>query len=163
MSKATSYIEVLKMNKHPEGGYYAQTYASPDVFKKADGETRPLSTSIYFLLEKDDVSHFHRLQSDELWFFHDGEPLNIYMIDTEGTLRVETLGLDLEAGQRPQLLVPAGVIFGSAPLSDTPDGFSLVGCVVSYGFDFDDFELFERDALTEAYPDHADIIEKLTL
>ncbi len=152
------------MTPHPEGGYYASSYRSEE--ELTDGSIReqfsghrPLWTSIYFLLEEHQVSHFHELKSDEMWYFHDGSPLTIYMILQDGTLRKESLGLDVTKGQKPQVLVPKGAIFGSAKESE---GFSLVGCMVSPGFDFEDFTLFTREELLTRYREYKDIILKLT-
>lgn len=161
-----SIISKLSMQKHPEGGYYAQTYRSPiningkylDIDK---GEYRPLSTSIYFMLSDNDVSHFHRLKSDEIWYYHGGKPLVVAIIDDMGKLSEHELGLDIDSGQVPQLIVPAGTIFGS--YIKQGEGTSLVGCMVSYGFNFDDFELFSKEYLLSKYPKHSNIIEKLTI
>lgn len=159
--KANDYIKTLNLIAHPEGGYYAETYSSP-LTHDANGKNRPLATSIYFLLGDTDVSKFHQLQSDELWYFHDGAPLDVYMILESGELKIETLGLDLKKGQRPQLLVPAGSIFGSCMHDSEGADFSLVGCVVSYGFHFDDFKLFSQEELMEIYPNYKETIIKLT-
>ncbi len=111
------------------------------------------------MLETGEVSHFHRLTSDEMWYYHDGQPLTIYMITPEGELITKQLGLDIEKGEVPQVLVPKGYIFGS---SMNNDGFALVGCMVAPAFTFDDFELFERRDLLNMYPNLEDIIKKLT-
>lgn len=103
--------------------------------------------------------HFHRLTADEMWYFHAGQSLTIYMIDPDGVLTTAQLGLNLAAGERPQFLVPKGCIFGSAM---NQDGFSLVGCMVSPGFTFDDFELFSQQTLLAQYPQHSDIIQRLS-
>lgn len=161
MQKKNHYIEKLGLVAHPEGGYYASTYRSP-LNTVTQGKSRPLATSIYFLLGIEDVSHFHQLKSDELWYFHDGNPLDVIMILDTGELVVETLGLDLDKGQKPQLLVPGGAIFGSSMHQEGEHDFSLVGCVVSFGFDFDDFKLFSRNELMELYPSYEAIIQKLT-
>lgn len=95
---------------------------------------------------KGEVSHFHRLKSDEVWYYHDGNALTIYMIDEEGKLTAAKLGLDLEKGEVPQVLVPKGMIFGSAM---EEEGFSLVGCMVSPCFKYEEFELFDRKELLE--------------
>lgn len=157
------YIEHLNMTKHPEGGYYALTYTSPfsvncqSIDNPIAGK-RPLATSIYFLIHDQDVSNFHSLKSDEMWYFHDGAPLTIAVISTEGHLTYHKLGLDLEKGEKPQILVPAGSIFGSY----TTSGYALVGCMVSCGFDFQDFNLYQREELLLRYPQHEAIIRKLT-
>ncbi|GMA51392.1 cupin [Alicyclobacillus contaminans] len=164
--RAIDWIEGLQLLPHPEGGYYRQTYVSPEEITDAEltvsyQGSRHLSTSIYFLLTKDSVSHFHRLKSDELWYFHAGAPLTVYVIHPDGRLEALKLGLDLARGQRPQVLVPKGCIFGSALDDDTSD-YALVGCMVSPGFDFQDFELFGRDELLSRFPQHEDVIVKLT-
>ncbi len=163
--KAEDFIKELNMESHPEGGYYVRSFAADEMLtdrpiqERFDGD-RHLWTSIYFLLREGEVSHFHQLKSDELWYFHAGSPLSIYMLHPEtGELQVVKLGLDVTKGQRPQVLVPKGMIFGSA-LDE--EGFSLVGCMVAPGFDFEDFKLFERQELLEPFPQHKEIIEKLT-
>ncbi|AEB75980.1 conserved hypothetical protein [Clostridium botulinum BKT015925] len=152
---AKYFIEKLKLKKHPEGGYYKQSFSSQDTIGR-----KQLWTSIYFLLNSEEVSHFHRLKSDELWYFHDGETLTIYMISPSGELIEKKLGLNIEQGEAPQVLVPKGYIFGSAINNE---GFSLVGCMVSPGFQFNDFELFTRKELLEKYPYYKEIIKKLTV
>ena len=161
MTKKEYYIENLNLTPHPEGGYYSQNYKNP--MEVTIGENkRPLSTSIYFLLGEKDKSNFHKLKSDEIWFFQDGSPLDIYMIDQEGKLEVKTLGLDIENGQSPQIVVEAGKIFGSMMNKDKSSDYSLVGCVVSYGFDFEDFTLYKRHELINMYKEHEEIITMLT-
>lgn len=161
---AAYYIEQLDMTGHPEGGYFKESFMSDSrlpektLGEEPNGE-RSLWTSIYFLLENGEKSHFHRLKSDEMWYFHDGSPLSIYMINPEGQLIVQKLGLNLEKGETPQMLVPKGYIFGSAM---NEEGFSLVGCMVSPGFVFEDFELFERQELLDLYPEHETLIRELT-
>ncbi|WP_028111228.1 cupin domain-containing protein [Ferrimonas kyonanensis] len=152
---ADALIQSLQLQPHVEGGYYAPSFASDRPFD----EQRGLWTSIYFLLKCGEVSHFHRLSADEIWYFHGGESMTISMIHPDGRLQQVQLGMDLAAGERPQVLVPRGVIFGSA--MNNP-GYSLVGCMVSPGFTFGDFELFERAELLAQYPQHHSIIEMLT-
>ena len=121
--------------------------------------SRILWTSIYFLLRDGEVSNFHRLKSDEMWYYHSGSPLTIYMISPEGEFITEQLGLNIENGEKPQVLVPKDYIFGSAMNNE---GYALVGCMVSPGFEFRDFELFKRSFLLEKYPQYEEIILKLT-
>lgn len=155
MKSAQYYIEKLDMTSHVEGGYFKESFVSEDLFR----DDKKLFSSIYFLLETGEVSHFHRLTSDEMWYYHDGQALTIYMITPDGKLITKQLGLDIENGEVPQVLVPKGYIFGSAMNNN---GFSLVGCMVAPAFTFDDFELFERDELLNMYPHLEDIIKKLT-
>jgi len=155
MQTADEFIQALALEQHVEGGYYRSSFTSGSHFD----DKRALWSSIYFLLRTGEVSHLHRLTADEMWYFHAGESLTIYMISEEGELTTAQLGLDLAAGERPQFLVPKGCIFGSA--MNRP-GFSLVGCMVSPGFTFDDFELFSQESLLAEYPKHAEIVRRLS-
>lgn len=155
MYTAEDFIKNLDMTAHPEGGFYKEGFAS----EQKIGELRKLWTSIYFLLRDGEVSNFHRLKSDEMWYYHAGASLTIYMINEEGKLITEELGLDIEHGEKPQVLVPKGYIFGSAM---NKEGYSLVGCMVSPGFNFEDFELFQREELLQKYPEYKEEIFKLT-
>ena len=155
MKSAEYYINNLNMEKHIEGGYFKESFISQDELNK----DKKLWSSIYFLLRTGEVSNFHRLKSDELWYYHDGEALTIYMITPEGELITKSLGKNIEKGESPQVLVEKGCIFGSAMNND---GYALVGCMVSPAFQYDEFELFKRESLLELYPKYKDIIIKLT-
>ncbi|MEC2158242.1 cupin domain-containing protein [Virgibacillus halodenitrificans] len=162
--EAAYYISKLGLEAHPEGGYYKSTYQSEEAISDKEltvnfAEQRKLYTSIYFLLTSEDVSHFHRLKSDEVWYFHAGSPLTIHMIKRDGQYEEVKLGLNLENGEIPQVVVPKGTIFGSSVKEKHT--YSLVGCMVSPGFDFQDFELFTQDQLLSNYPHHKEIIKKL--
>lgn len=159
MYTADYFIEKLDMIAHPEGGFYKESFKSETAYSQ-NNDSRALWTSIYFLLRTGEISHLHRLKSDEMWYYHAGEALSIYMISPEGELTIEQLGLNITNGEKPQVLVPKGYIFGSAM---NQNGFSLVGCMVSPGFDFKDFELFNKEELIKQYPTHIDIIEKLAM
>lgn len=148
-------VETLDLFPHPEGGYYRETYRSEEIKGK-----RNLITSIYFLLTSEQISHLHRIKSDEIWYYHGGSPLIVHILDAFGH-HEHIVGNDLEKGYLPQFLVPKNTIFGSTVLEK--NSFSLVSCVVSPGFDFADFELFKKDELLEAYPMHKDIIQKLAI
>ncbi|GAB2493619.1 cupin domain-containing protein [Algoriphagus taiwanensis] len=151
-------VHLLDMKAHPEGGFYAETYRSPQSILKS-GEERSLTTSIYFLLRSEDVSHFHRIQSDELWYWHEGSPLTVHLLTEQGHEKLK-LGPVNSDGCRPQHLVPAQTIFGSTV--DDSDSYALVSCVVAPGFDFRDFELFTAEELSPLFPDAQEIIKKLT-
>ena len=158
------YISKLGLEPHPEGGYFKRIYESGEMITDQELSVsfegkRLLYTSIYFLLTSKDVSHFHRLQSDELWYYHGGSPLSVHIIDENGEYQERKLGLNLDKGEVPQVLVPKNSIFGSS-VTDK-DTFSLVGCMVSPGFEYQDFEMFTQDELLAKYPQHKDIIMKL--
>ncbi len=157
---AAYWKEHLKLESHPEGGSYASTFRKEETVETDSGD-RPLYTSIYFLLAEGEVSKFHQLKSDELWYYHDGAPLTVHMITAEGAYTAAKLGLAIEQGEQPQLLVPAGTIFGSS-MSGMGGACSLVGCMVSPGFDFEDFKLFSAEELIARFPQHESIIRKMT-
>lgn len=165
MQTAAYYINKLKLTRHVEGGSFAETYRSSLVLPNAaignafKGSCNA-STAIYFLLEHNQFSAFHRIASDEMWHFYTGNVLSIYDIDEHGQLTVHQLGNNLEAGETFQCVIKAGHWFASR--CEVENGFSLVGCTVAPGFDFKDFELADRKMLTELYPAHASIIKTLT-
>ena len=155
----------LRLQKHPEGGFYREIYRCDRSVSVKETAANPigirsLSTSIYYLLRSEDISRLHRLRSDELWYFHSGSALSVFTIDFGGILQEHVLGARLEEGEQPQLVVPAGCIFGAR--LRTPDSFTLIGCMVSPGFDFLDFELMSRESLLRSYPQHHKIIHELT-
>jgi predicted cupin superfamily sugar epimerase len=159
------WIQKLNLQKHPEGGYYRETYRSNEMISKEclanryDGD-RSVYTSIYFLLTGKDISAFHRIKSDEIWHFYFGSSITLYRIDPDGMLFKTKIGDDLENGELFQTYIKAGHWF-AARVND-PTSFSLVGCTVAPGFDFADFELGNRKDLIKAYPRHREIIEQLT-
>ena len=157
---AESIIRHLNMTPHPEGGYYKETYRSTSLTVNSEGNSRNQSTAIYFLLENKNKSHFHRIKSDELWFFHQGEPLEILSIEN-GILKRTILGNDFSAGQQAQAMIPANTWFGSR--LQQGKGFSLVSCTVSPGFDFQDFEMAKKENLILEFPDLKEIIDEMTL
>lgn len=157
-------IEYYKLLPHPEGGFYRQTYIAAESILQAalpnrfEGN-RPFSTAIYFLLPHGNFSAFHRIKSDELWHFYEGCPLNIHVIHPNGDYECLKLGSNLNNGESYQLVVPANAWFASEPTGETGT-FALVGCTVSPGFDFADFELAEADILLEQYPNHEQLIRR---
>ena len=164
MDQLQSWISKLELVPHPEGGYFKSTYeAAERITDKELGVNfegqRKLFTSIYFLLTSDNVSHFHRLKSDELWYFHAGSPLTVHVLYENGEYEEIKIGINLEHGEVPQYLVPKNSIFGSSVMEK--DAYSLVGCMVSPGFEYQDFELFTQKELLQKYPQHKDIIIKL--
>ncbi len=155
MSKAAKdWIEKLGLQPHPEGGYFVETYRAD----APEGE-RAASTGIYFLIEAGNVSNFHRIDADEMWHFYAGDGLTVHMIAPDGTYDMHRLGTG--DGEVFQAVVPAGYWFG-AEVSDGGN-YALVGCTVAPGFEFSGFELADREALTAQYPDHAAIIQRLTI
>ena len=156
---AQAIIDKLKLIPHPEGGFYKETYRSDYTIVNEKKQSRPVSTAIYYLLENDDKSLFHRIQSDELWFFHLGQPLEIIVIQ-DGHLVTFILGNDVKKDEGPQVKIPANTWF--AARVKNAKGFSLVSCTVSPGFDFADFNLARREDLVQQFPHLKDVIEKFT-
>jgi len=157
-------ISMLQLEPHPEGGFYSRTYASDEQIAAAGlparfGADRSISTAIYFMLEGKDYSAFHRIKSDELWHFYSGGGLHIYVIHPDGRGEILLLGNDLANGYRFQQVVKAGCWFASKPA--TENSFSLVGCTVAPGFDFEDFEMANQLDLVQQYPQHTEWIKQL--
>lgn len=164
MYTATDFINNYKLIHHPEGGYYTETYRAVesiahDALPVRFSHARNFSTAIYFLLQEKDFSSFHRIQSDECWHFYAGGPLLIHMIHANGNLETVHLGPDILNGEKFQFVVPAQCWFASEPAPGS--SFSFVGCTVSPGFDFDDFELANADDLSSQYPKHELLIRRL--
>ena len=134
------YINHFSLKPHPEGGYYKENFRSETSFQFEGfkGE-RSICTSIFFLLEKGQTSALHRIKSDEIWYFHDGQTLEIIELDSNGNETITRLGKDILNGEVLQHVVPAGIWFGARLAAHSE--FCLVGCQVSPGFDFKDFEL----------------------
>lgn len=131
---ASSLISSLALEPHPEGGWYRQTWAAPEVVTLPDGRVRPTATLIYFLLPAGESSAWHRVASDEIWLSHHGAvTLELGGVGTEPVLEA-TVVVDAAA---PQAVVAAHTWQRTVPADED----ALVSCLVSPGFDFDDFEL----------------------
>ncbi|HBH24269.1 MAG TPA: hypothetical protein DDY13_12700 [Cytophagales bacterium] len=161
---ADFYIKKLQLQPHPEGGYYRENYRSAyqihgTALPERYNGPRVFSTSIYFLLKKGNVSTFHRLKSDEIWHYYDGDPIKLYLIDRDGKLSTPIVGRQLEGGEEMQLVIPAGSWFAAHVVEG--GSFGLVGCSVAPGFDFDDFELANKNDLINKYPQHRNVIQKI--
>jgi predicted cupin superfamily sugar epimerase len=135
--------EALDLALHPEGGWFRETWRAAQ-FVPAHGSLRSAGTAIYFLLGPDEHSEWHRVRSDELWLWHRGGALTLSLGGTDdapGPGRDFRLGPDVEGGEQPQVLVPAGMWQCARPAADIE---VLVSCVVVPGFDFADFTLAEQ-------------------
>ncbi len=157
MEEAQYWINKLDLKPHPEGGYFKEIYRGKTMIELTgyDG-LRNTATSIYFLLDKQDKSHFHRLRSDEIWYYHEGVPLTVCMFDAKGNYGETMLGKNVEKGEKLQVIMEAGTIFGAWHPNE--NGYTLMGCMVSPGFDFKDFELVEKSKLLKFFPDKKEII-----
>jgi hypothetical protein len=154
-SSAEFWIEKLQLQKHPEGGWFKEIYRSTEMIPSIalpagfSGD-RSLSTSIYYLLECEDFSAFHRIKSDELWHFYTGTSVIEIISIEEGKIKRQLLGDNPEQNQYFQIIVPKNTWFAARLINKK--GFALVGCTVSPGFHFDDFEM-RTDKLIEEYPE----------
>ena len=134
---ADTIIATLGMQPHPEGGHYVETWRGP-----VGACGRATGTAIHFLLRAGERSHWHRVDADEVWLFHTGAPLRLSIAPTGHDTPLEhVLGVDLAAGERPQVVVPAGAWQAAEPTG----AFTLVSCTVSPGFEFAGFELAAPD------------------
>ena len=163
---AQEIIELLKLIPLKiEGGYFAQTYRSPENLPPAAlppryGGRRPFGTAIYYLLTPDTSSAMHRLKSDEIYHFYLGDPVTILILHPGGKSEVTTLGQKIIAGQRVQVLVPGGCWQGS--FLQSGGAFALMGTTMAPGFDWADFEMGKRHELVRVWPEHRGLIERLT-
>ena len=166
MNTANYWIEKLKLEKHPEGGYFREVYRSEEIIQKEalpnryNGD-RSVATSIYFLLNGNEFSSFHKIQSDETWHFYSGTTLELVVLSDSGKLLYHLLGQNPEAGEHFQITIPRNHWFAGRVVDQS--SFSLLGCTVAPGFDFDDFELAKRKDLIDLYPNYKTIIQELTL
>jgi uncharacterized protein len=163
MHSAEFWVEHLNLQAHPEGGFFRETYRSnkllaPESLSLEFLSARNVSTAIYFLLRSKDRSVFHRIKSDELWHYHAGGSLTLYVLEDKG-IKQYRLGPDPRAGQQFQVVVPANHWFGA--IVDAGD-YVLSSCTVAPGFAFEDFEMASRDQLLDKFPEHTDTIIKLT-
>ena len=157
---------LLKLEPHPcEGGHFRQTWRSEEeiphvVLPARYSAARAAGTCIYYLLEPGTFSEMHRLASDEIFHFYYGDPVEMLQLLPDGSGQTIILGSDLSRGQQPQLIVSKNVWQGSRLL---PAGnVALLGCTVSPGFDYADYETGRRAKLTRLYPQYAERIEILT-
>jgi len=151
---------LLKLEPHPvEGGWYRRTYTSECNVELERG-ARAVGTAIYYLLEEGTFSEMHLLQSDEIFHFYLGDPVEMLQLFPDGHSTLFTLGQDLEAGQHVQLVVPAGVWQGTRLIGEGQ--VALLGCTVSPGFDFGDYQSGSYAELAAKWPHVAESIQRLT-
>ena len=142
-------VRRLGLLPHPEGGFYRETFRSPELLSLPDGRVRAASTAIYYLLPPGSFSAWHQVTSDEVWHHYAGGPLRLYLLG-HGEHRLDP--------DHPQAVVPANVWQAAEPVGEAV----LCGCTVAPGFDFADFRMADREALTKAYPADAELIRRLS-
>jgi hypothetical protein len=162
---AQYWIEKLNLVEHPEGGFFAPAFRASDQIignglpDRFNGD-RAIVSCIYYLLEKGRFSVFHRLKSVEIWSFFEGDPLTIHILDPLGALIERRLGRDLDKGESFQIAIEAGNWFAAEQRG--PGEFTLVGCTVAPGFEYEDMEIAGRAQLLAMYPQHLEIIQRMT-
>ncbi|HEY8925537.1 MAG TPA: cupin domain-containing protein [Polyangia bacterium] len=161
-ARVRELVDRLGLSPHPERGFFAETYRAPGpVAAPTHPGPRAASTAIYFLIEASAPATFlHRLKSDEVFHLYEGGPLDILRLYADGRADVARLGLDLAAGERPQIVVPAGTWFGTELAAGATH--CLVGCTVAPGFEFADFELAAGPELAARHPEMADRIARMS-
>jgi uncharacterized protein len=160
--RAQTLIDQLGLQPHPERGFYAETYRATATVRDVErGVERSASTAIYFLIVADEPATFvHQLDSDEVFHLYDGGPLDILRLHPDGAWDVARLGLDLAAGERPQIVITAGTWFGTELIAGVTH--CLVGCTVAPGFEFGDFRLADGPELAHRYPGAADRLARMS-
>jgi predicted cupin superfamily sugar epimerase len=151
---------MLKLEPHPiEGGWFRRTYTSSDTVQLPRG-VRAQGTAIYYLLEPGTFSEMHVLESDEIFHFYLGDPVEMLQLYPDGRSAVLTLGTDLQASQHLQLVVPAGVWQGTRLIGNGK--LALLGCTVTPGFNYADYHNANYGDLAAKWPDQAERIRALT-
>jgi len=150
MRRAEILKEAYHLEAHVEGGSFAEVYTAP--FEK-DG--RALAGSIYFLLDSGEISHFHEIDCDEIWYFHEGCGMKITVLSESGK-EAFLLGNNVAEGERPMILIPKGCLFAAENLRS--DGYSFVSCVTTPAFEYEGFRISDREEIKKRYPNLFDEI-----
>jgi predicted cupin superfamily sugar epimerase len=162
MMTAEEMIKLLNLQKHREGGYFAETYRSKEIITDPHRGSRSYSTAIYYMLTPDTFSEMHRLAVDEIFHFYLGNPVEMLHLYPDGSGKRLFLGNDPEKGMQLQVLVPVGVWQGARLLPGGTFGFSLMGTTMAPGFEYSDYQSGSRQELTRQYPDFKELITALT-
>lgn len=157
-------INGLQLEPHPEGGFFKRVHYCPEQIQaealpsRYEG-SRQLYSSIYYLLGPGDFSAFHRLKSDEIWHFFEGESLAVHLISPDGNYTLKHLGKNLAKGEHFQFVIPHGTWFAAEANISTD--YALIGCTVVPAFEYHDFELASAVELEKLFPQHAKLINRL--
>ena len=146
MQDIKAVIDSLELEPHPEGGFYREMHRANSLVKESNGNSKNAYSSIYYLLSGQDFSAWHRIQSDETWFFHLGCDIAIHYFDRQNTLTAVQLG---QESMQFQATIPAGTWFAAKPLR--AESFCLVSCVVGPAFTFTEFEMGKRQTLLDTF------------
>jgi predicted cupin superfamily sugar epimerase len=158
-------IKKYNLEKHPEGGYYSETYRSIETISKENLDTRytqshSYGTCIYYLLTSETFSEMHQLETDEIFHFYLGDPIEMLQLYPDGKGKYVVIGNDISQDMSPQVIVPRGVWQGSRLIKGGE--FALLGCTLAPGFEFVDYKSGKKADLIQKYPDFKDSITALT-
>lgn len=156
-------IDRHQLKPHPEGGYFKENYRSEILMASRNlpnsfGGRRAMATSIVFFLPTGKFSTFHKLKQDEIWYFHAGSTLTIHSIDKDGVHNIYGLGDGVSEQSSPQVIIPAGTYFAA----HANNGYALVGCMTTPGFDYADLDIPTASNLVKLFPQHEKLIRQLT-
>jgi len=165
-SDASYWIRQLGLSHHPGGGYYKVTFRSSAA--EESNESQNFQTggmvfswnTIYYLLDHEEFSPFHRIKADEIWHFYLGSPITIYSINPEGMLFEKKLGQNPANRELFQAHMIAGHWFAASV--ENEDSYALVGCTIAPGINFSQFEIGRRNGLISRFPRHKDLIMRFT-
>ena len=151
LEESKKLIEKYKLLPFSEGGYFAEIYTSSSS-SLIQNNNRPLAGSIYFLLDQKDITRFHRLDCEEIWYFHQGVGINIYFVEENNTISLKQLGIG--KGQEPMIVIPKNTIFGAENI-DT-NGYTFISCITVPKFSPKGFEPITK----KMYPNLSNKFEK---
>mgnify|MGYP002726632493 FL=1 len=155
-ARMQSWIDRLHLEVHTEGGWFSEVYAAPAEYGSSkDG--RVMGGTIYFLLGQEDVSHFHVIDCDEIWYFHEGCGVALWLLNPDGTCECRKLGCG--EGEEPMVVVPKGAIFGAENLN--PESYTLMSCATMPNFHYEGFRLVDQKELLEKFPKEEKLIRRM--
>ena len=151
MARAEELIRKYSLERHPEGGWFAEVYTSLFAHDK-----RAFMGSIYFLLEGEDISHFHQIDCEEIWYYHEGCGLKITMLFPDDPQRCEEYLLcpDIQAGGKAMVVIPRGAVFAAENLQK--DSYTFMSCATSPAFRYEGFRLVQKEEILRLFPEHAE-------
>ena len=140
---AEKLISDYAFEVHPEGGCFSEVYTSAALLNNEDN--RPAGGSIYFLLSPGAISHYHQIDCEEIWYYHSGCGMKIYMISHDGKTSIKKLGLNTAEGEQPMVIIPQGTIFAAENIKDM--GYTFVSCATFPKFSYSGFKLVAYDEI----------------
>lgn len=158
-ARVREIVKTLNLAAHPEGGWFVEVYTAPEIYQSMAG-VRPLAGSIYFLLNEKEVSRFHQLDCEEVWYYHEGCGIRLYFLEEDGSVKQVLLGQDLAKGQRPMVIIPAGKIFAAENIDS--GSYTLISCMTTPKFKYQGWRLVGQAELLKRSPKQQALIKRLT-